>query len=83
MGTGRRRAAPACYGRSGMVERLPVPTVWSVGLGSVVLWHWFWTGVAWEPPQNQGHSTIRVRPIDRSMQELLFDPQFSHPRLPK
>ena len=29
MEAGDRRAAPACYDRSAVVEHLPVPTVWS------------------------------------------------------
>ena len=48
------------------------PTWGSIGLGCMVLWHWFWKGSGWEPPQNQCYSTIGRRPIDHSVEELLW-----------
>ena len=39
----------------------------------MVLWHWFWQGSVWEPAQNQCHSSIAPRPIDHSVEELLWE----------
>ena len=39
----------------------------------MVLWHWFWEGSGWKPAQNQCHSTIGPRPIDHSVEELLWE----------
>ena len=74
---GRRRAAPRHYGRSGVIERLPVPGVWSIGLVSVVFWHWAWSGFGSDPPQKMS------RPIDHGVQEPLCSAQLPCSQLPK
>ena len=42
-------------------------TLWSIGRGAMVLWHWFCIGSQTEPMQNQCHSTTQPSPMEHTL----------------